>query len=246
MLKFLFAILLLANGALFAYHQGHLAPWFAENREPSRQARQLNADKIQLLPRAPSLKEEPAPTPAVEPAVVENDAAPAPDQAVVAVAQAVNGSKPELIACTEVGNFSESDAQGFETRLASLALGPRLSRRAITEGGSHIVFMPPQGSKEGADKKVGELRRLGVTDFFVIQDNAEMRWAISLGVFRTEEAAKKRLAQLGQQGVRTARIGNHNAATRIAFQLRELDAAAKEQLEKIKADYPAQEIRACV
>jgi hypothetical protein len=154
--------------------------------------------------------------------------------------------KAALLACTEIGNFSEADAGRFEARLASLTPGTRLSRRMIREAGSHMVFIPPQGSKESADHKVEQLRGLGVTDFYVIQDQSEMRWGISLGVFSSEESAKKRLEQLKQQGVRTARIGARNTINKVAIQLRALDAAGREKLEKVKSDFPQQQQRNCV
>ncbi|MGZ3239881.1 MAG: hypothetical protein ACXWJK_05770, partial [Burkholderiaceae bacterium] len=49
MLKFFFACLLLANGALFAYQRGYLDTLIPDGREPSRASRQLNADKIKLI-----------------------------------------------------------------------------------------------------------------------------------------------------------------------------------------------------
>lgn len=241
MLKFFFWLLLLTNGALFAYHQGYLDVWFAENREPGRVARQLNPDQIKLQPADGARKPAAGPgKPEASQPDTDVDALPA----VVAVS-AVADKKPEVLACTEFGNFSDADAKRFQTQLTPLALGTRLTRRTITENGSHLVYIPPQGSKENAEKKVGELRRLGVTDFFLIQDNSPMRWSISLGIFSTEAAAKARLAELSKQGVRTARLGARNASTKVAFQLREIDAATREKFDKIKTAYPQQEERSC-
>lgn len=233
MLKFVFWLLLLANGGLFAYHQGYLDPWFADSREPGRAARQLNADKIRLLPAGES---------AVKPVVAEAENTDVDVLPAVAVAD----KKPEVLACTEVGNFSDADANRFQAQLTPLALGQKLSRRTISETASYIVLIPPLGSKENADKKVGELRRLGVSDFFLIQDNSPMRMGISLGIFSTEAAAKMRLAELNRKGVRSARVSARNAVSKFAFQLRELDSATKEKFDKIKAGYPQQEVRACV
>jgi len=153
--------------------------------------------------------------------------------------------KPDTLACTEIGNFSEADAGRFEASLGALPAGARLSRRAIREVSSHMVFIAAQGSKENADRKIEQLRALGVTDFYVIQEQSELRWGISLGVFSTEEAAKKRLEQLKQQGVRTARIGARNAVSKVAFQLRALDPGGRDKVEKIKADFPQQQLRGC-
>lgn len=249
MLKFVFVLLLAANAALFAYHQGYLSAWFAEGREPARVARQIQAEKIRVLPQsaaAPTttLPPAPAPAPASEPAQIEEPASAAQPQ-VVPVAAPEASQNAQLAACVEVGTFNDSEAARFDAQLAPLALGARLSRKTQQTSSGYIVFMPPQGSKEGADKKVSQLRALGVTEFFVVQDNPELRWGISLGVFRTEEAAKARLAKLNEQGVRTARVGPHNAVTRVTFQMRDIDAATRAAIDKIKQEFPQQEIRAC-
>jgi hypothetical protein len=90
------------------------------------------------------------------------------------------------------------------------------------------------------------LRNLGVTDFYVIQDSSEQRWGISLGIFKSEEAARAHLATLAQKGIRSARIVDYKVpSNKIAFQLRDLDVNAKGNLDKIKADFPRQESRSC-
>ena len=57
------------------------------------------------------------------------------------------------------------------------------------------MFIPPQGSRQGALRKA-ELKELGIDEFFIVQEEGEHRWALSLGVFRSEEAAQARLAAL--------------------------------------------------
>lgn len=191
-----------------------------------------------------------APTAVAAPAALAANAAAAgktqePEKKTDSEMTAAADKKPDVIACLEIGNFNEADAGRVESRLATLVPGARLSRRVIREASSHMVFMPPQGSKENADNKVDQLRSLGVTDFYVIQDQSDMRWGISLGIFSSEEAAKKRLEQLRQQGVRTARIGTRNAVSKVAFQLRELDAAGRARMDGLKADFPQQQQRKC-
>lgn len=221
MLKFFFWILLLANAGLFAYQQGYLDTMLPSGREPARMSNQINAEKIRLVP---------APAPAPEPAPV-----------VESVAQ-----KEEVPACTEIGNFTPDDARRFSAQLAPLALGERVSQRTIQGAVTHIVYIPPQPGKEAAEKKAGELRELGVNDFFLIQDNSDMRWGISLGVFKAEEAARAYLARLSQTGVRSARIGQRKVTSSlVAFQFRELDATASGAIEKIRGAFPKQEMRAC-
>ena len=219
MLKFIFWGLLGLNALLFALGQGYLGTGRGAEREPARSMQQLNADKLKLISSASATAAAP---PAAPPAA--------------------------LTACTEIGNFSGADAARFEAGLAPLALGERQARRNLPgqEISSYMVFIPPQGSKEGADRKAAELKQLGVSNYFVMADNSALRWAISLGVFKSEAAAQNLLAALIRRGVHSARIAPHMASSKLmAFQLRDLDAPARARLEQIMAAFPAQEMRGC-
>ncbi|RJG04879.1 SPOR domain-containing protein [Noviherbaspirillum cavernae] len=236
MLKFFFTILLLANGVLFAYQQGHLETLMPSGREPARVSNQLNADKIKLIPPPATGARAPAP------------AAPAVAVAAVAVQKPVEKPAPksEVAACTEIGNFNREDARLFEAKLAALALGTRVSKRPIREVATHIVYIPPLPDLESAENKTAELRRLGITDYYIIQDNSSMRMGISLGVFRQEEAAREHLVRLSQKGVRSARIGARSVTTSmVAFQLRDLDAQMRDSVNRISATFPKHETRHC-
>jgi hypothetical protein len=220
MLKFLFALLLLANAALFAYNQGYLGNPTSDVREPARMAKQINADKIKLLPA--SAADNPP------------------------VAQVSASAQPSTPSCTEIGNFDAADAKRFEARVASLSLGDRLSQHSVDEPSRFIVFIPPQGSKEGADRKGSELKKLGIKEYYVIQDAGELKWGISLGIFRTEDAARAHLAALGQKGVRSAKVEPYAAApSKVAYRLRNLDGAARAEFEKIKAEFSQQQVKGC-
>lgn len=225
MLKFFFWVLVAANIAVFAFQHNYLG--FLGGREPARMGGQLNADKAILISAG-------AANAIVAPAVN------------LAELAAATEKKTQLIACVEIGNFVQPDAQLFERQLVSLALGERLQRRAVKEVASHMVYIPPQIDKEAAEKKAGQLRHFGVTNFFIIQENSNYKWGISLGVFKTEEAAQNHLDSLIKQGVQSARIGARSVTTnKLAFQLRDLDPATKASLDKIKSDFPNQEIRQC-
>ena len=236
MLKFFFLCLLLANGLLYAFHQGHLEKLFPSGREPARISNQLNADKFQLTRMQESVGSVPAETPATPATAVTSE------PVVLELAPPQN-----LLACTEIGNFTVAEAKKFEARVTGNPVASKLSRRTVQENSSHMILIPSQENKEGADKKAAELRRLGITDFYIIPDNTDQRWGISLGVFRTEEAARVRLAALTQQGVQSARLVQHVIPlNRVAFQLRDLDDQTQSALGKIKAEFPRQELRACV
>lgn len=223
MLKFIFWILLLANGVALAFNLGYLNAALPDGHEPQRMQRQIHPEQLILQTGA-------AKAAAVAPPVI----------AAVAPAPVV------LVACTEIGAFPLADAKRFETQIAALALGERQSRRNVTAITSYIVYIPPQGDQAGAQKRVEQLRQRGITNFFIMQDNSALRWGISLGVFKTEAAAKNLLAQLKQQGVQSARLGTRGAATgNVLFQMRDLNPADKAALEQIAVDFPQQQLRRC-
>jgi hypothetical protein len=225
MLKLTFWCLLAINVALFALGHGYLGSFAGDAREPGRLKNQLDADKISLISAARA------------------NAAAADSASVAATTTA-----PVILACTEIASFAPTDARRFETEVAALALGDRQSRHNVQgqDISSYIVYIPPQGSKEGADRKTAELKQLGVSNYFVMSDNSPLRWAISLGVFKTEPAAQTLLAALVKQGVHSARVSpRYTASKQFAYQFRDLDGPTKLRLDQIKAGYPATEMRTC-
>jgi hypothetical protein len=218
MLKFLFWTLLAANLGLLAYQLGYLNAWFPDGHEPARMAQQVHVEKMKLIPA----------------------------DALAAVSTSTPLTAPKLLACSEIGDFDAAAAKRFETQIAPLAKGNALSKHDVQDTARNMVYIPSQGSKEGADKKVNELRHLGVNDFYVIQDAGELHWAISLGVFKTEDAARAQLAALNQKGVHSARLGTRSpVAGKVAYQLHNLDENTKAGLDKIALDYQAIEVRDC-
>ena len=231
MLKFVFWLLAGVNLLVLAIGQGYLGSFRSETREPARLKNQLQAGKLTLLTQEQATA--PAAPPAAEEAEKPVAAVPAP---------------PTTYACTEVGNFLLADGRRFEAQVATLDLGDRQSRRNVAgqDISSYMVYIPPQGSKEGAERKAGELKQLGVTNYFIMGDGSPMRWGISLGVFKSESGAQSQLASLNKQGVHSARIGpRYSSSKQLAYQFRDLDAATRTRLEKIKAQFPEQELRNC-
>ena len=227
MLKFVFWLLAGVNLLVLAIGQGYLGSFRTETREPARLKNQLQAGKLTLL------TQEQATAPAADEAATPAAAVPAP---------------PPSYTCTEVGNLLLADGRRFEAQVAALELGDRQSRRNVAgqDISSYMVYIPPQGSKEGADRKAGELKQLGVTNYFIMNEGSPLRWGISLGVFKSENSAQSQLASLNKQGVHSARIApRYSASKQLAYQFRDLDAATRARLEKIKTQFPEQELRNC-
>lgn len=250
MLKIFFCLLLIANGALFAMQRGYLGAPAPERHEPQRLAQQVQPQALSILP--PNSAKLVTPVRAAVDAPAENaidTAAAKTEPAPVLPPVSAPPAAPIVTACVEVGNFSAAEAKRFEAQLTGLSLKVKPVQRSIQEAASHMVYIPSQDGKDGADRKAAELRRLGIQDFYVIPEssaNPALRWGISLGIFKTEEAAKAYIGQLIPKGVRSARIVARNvSSTKLIFQLRDMDAAAQSALDKIKLKFPNQELRAC-
>jgi len=157
-------------------------------------------------------------------------------------------AKESPVACLEWGSFTPADAARAEQALEPLKLGSRLSQRR-GEGLAHAwwVFIPPQPSRPAAFRKAIELKELGVEDYFVVQDEGEHRWAVSLGIFRTEEAAQARLAALQEKGVRTARIGQRDTVVpRTWLRVQGADPAMQARLREIARQAEGTELKECL
>ncbi|SFH86123.1 Sporulation related domain-containing protein [Collimonas sp. OK307] len=226
MLKIIFWLLILANATLFAMQKGYLGALYSDGREPTRISKQLQADKIKMTV-AEAASAAVASTEPLTPATAAADPAP-------------------VVACTEIGNFAAAEARRFSSKLAERAPNVKFVRRETQEVASHMVYLPSLGSKEAADKKADEIRRLGISDFFVIQDSSALRYGISLGIFKTDEAAQKQVASLAKRGLGGAKVGTRTASSsKVAFQLRDLGGDAKIAFDKIRLDFPGQEVRSC-
>jgi hypothetical protein len=217
----LFLVLLLANLALYAWSRYGVP-------DPAAAAplsRQIAPDKLKVM--------APANLPPVS--AVGKPAATAPAPAPAAA-----------LACVEWGSFTVADAPRAEQALEPLGLGARLAQRRSEEQAAWWVFIPPQANRQGALRKAAELKQLGVEDYFVVQEEGAYRWALSLGVFRTEEAAQARLAALRGQGVRSARVGARDTVVpKVWLQVKGVDAPLQARLKEIARQIEGSELKDC-
>ena len=154
--------------------------------------------------------------------------------------------KVAVAACLELGAFNPGEIARVRQVLEPLKLGPRLSQRNVQEFASYWVFMPPQGSRQAANRKSAELKKLGVEDFFIVQEDPKFQFAVSLGVFKTEEAAQARLAELRKKGVRTARVGpTETSVQKVYFTVREVPEELASRLNELRQGFPGSELKDC-
>ncbi|MBI5912483.1 MAG: SPOR domain-containing protein [Betaproteobacteria bacterium] len=148
--------------------------------------------------------------------------------------------------CLEWGAFAGADAARAGQALEPLGLGAKLTQRKQEDVAGFWVYVPPLASRQAATQKAGELKRLGVDDYFVVPDDPKWRNAISLGVFKTEEAAKARLDALRAKGVKSATVGAREAQPgKTYFQVHEANSTLVAKLNELKQGFAGTEVREC-
>lgn len=270
MTKWIVGLLLLANLALFGWTRWGGA--LTVDVDAALAQAPLNADKVQLLEYLPASAATPAssvqpgvplplsPTPAVPPPPIQIPAVSAPAAlpapaatvapaarsvpAVAPVLEAAKGAAPKPANCVEWGEFAGSDLVRARESLATLKLGRDLSERTVEQDHGFWVYIPPQKNRANVDRKIAQLKERGVNDYFVVQEKGKWLNAVSLGVFKSEEAAQKFLSALRAKDVRTARVGERKSRLRYTvFVMKELDSGTSDKLGVLQKEFPDSELK---
>ena len=236
-MRALFLLLLLGNLAFFAWW--HYYSPIDPGADPLPLSRQIEPDKLRII------------SPADVPPAAAAKAAPSAPALVAATPAGVplpaSLPAPASPNCMEWGSFTLADAPRAEKALEPLSLGERLGQRRTEEQAGWWVFSPPQGNRQTAMRKAAELKGLGISEFFVVAEDARYRWAISLGVFRNEEAAQARLAALKQQGVRSAQVGPREMMVpKVWLQVKGVDGTLAAKLKELASQIEGSDLKPCI
>ena len=224
-MKWVFFLLLAANLGLAGYV-------YVNERSPNPDAQilmqQMNADQIQIV------------APRALPVVA---ATPSPPEALPETANP-QGASPERRVCLEWGSFADIDLPKVQTALNGLAVGESVRTIEITVPAGYWLYLPPRKSKADMDKKIAELKVLGITEYSPVLEAGPWRYAVSLGMFRNEDGAKKQLDVLQKKGVRSARLGERTQPeARTAFVIGNPSAGQTAKLEALVADFSGTQLR---
>lgn len=219
MLRLIVLVLLLLNGAYFAWSQGFLAVlgWApALQREPQRLGQQLMPEALTLLTESERrLAEAPPVRVAVKPPV-----------------------------CLQAGLFTESQSALLRRSLTSVwPTGSWLLDDAL-EPARWIVYMGPYANAPEVAKKRAQLDSLELK--FEPLTNSALGLGLSLGGFETQAAAQSALAGLNRRGVRTARVVQEHPEVRgTLLRLPAVDEALRARLEELKPVLAGKALRPC-
>lgn len=233
-MKVLFWIFLLANLVFFAVMQWGGA--FLSNGPVVQAQPPLQSEKVRLLVASQSQPVSVQPTPV---AVPPPAAASAP-----AASKPGNVAKPTNGACMEWGDFSGPDLARAGNVLANLQLGDKLGQRQVEHTIGYWVYIAPLKDKAAVNQKVAQLKARGIEEYFVVQEAGQWLNAISLGVFKTQEAAQKYTENLLAKDVHSAQVGERASKLKATvFVFNGLDVATSAKLAALQKDFAGSELK---
>jgi hypothetical protein len=167
-----------------------------------------------------------------------------PDKIEVIPAKPMVAPQPKAANCLEWSPFGSGELKAVQNALDALRPAPRYTLREIAVVVGYWVFIPPLPSRTEAERKMAELRRLDVREYYPVDSQGPMKNAISLGIFKTEEAAHAYLEQLRSQGVRSAQVGSReHRVMQTAVYVREPSVALTAKLAEMRLQFPGSELK---
>ena len=206
------AVLALLNLVLLAVWGGLVEPLLGNGREPQRLLRQVRPERLRIAQvgwqALPAAAREPSDAAAAASALSTPPSAGSgpPD----AEASRQPGETPAAarsspaFACVEWGAFSAVELPRARQAAESTGVRTETVHRPL-ESGAFIVYLPSAPDQAAAQARVSALKRAGI-DGYVLHDGP-YRWAISLGVFRSEPSAQALRQALSDRGLTEARVG---------------------------------------
>lgn len=240
-MRWLLACLVLANLYAFALFQDWLAPWVGADREPQRLSGQRSPERLRVVPLqrlgpvqapAPGTPEggpgvssaagsAPAPMPAPAPTAPQP---PSSAAGIVSAPLAPDAAVPSTEVCVAFGGLDEQRASRL--REALQAGGARVTTTRVELPSGYLVYAPPAPTRAEAQQRLGALLAAGQADVFVVQDGP-LRFAVSVGLFRSEETARALVTRLQERGETGLQIAPRGPVTvRVRLQAHWPDAAA--------------------
>lgn len=207
MLRLIVVLLLMANGAFYAWHRGWLDAALGTatqgQQDPQRRSQQVNPERLIVVggpssamapdsTAPPSVVSEPLPTASMASTAAEASSTPAPMDA----------------RCLEAGPFTADESRQATTQMARVLPKGAWTTQAVAVPGLWLIYMGPYPDAETLERKQAELRRIKPLNFEEVRSPSSLAMGFSLGRYGNENLANAALESMRLRGVRTARVVN--------------------------------------
>ena len=141
--------------------------------------------------------------------------------------------------CVEWRGLPDAEFEHGKDALRSLAGEQPLSFIESPLMKMYQVVFPPLPSRKAVLAKLGEIKALGIKDAFTINEEP-LRNGISLGVYDSEELARRRLRELETRGLTGLNVeGKPKQGTGYYFVIKSEQSEVLKQLDKLRQTYPS-------
>lgn len=145
--------------------------------------------------------------------------------------------------CLEWGPLSDAERARALADLDPLGLGKLVTQKKVETAATYWAFIPPLPNKAAATKRLDELKAEGLADAFIVDGGAQ-RFAISLGAWRSEDAANLAQAALAKRGIAGVKVGpRQQTVVQTALVVRDPQTAAVTRIKELSASYPGSELK---
>lgn len=148
-------------------------------------------------------------------------------------------------ACLEWGPLAASELARAQEQVGALQVAKAIVRESP---GTPVwwVHIPALRSREDAERRVRELEELGVKDARVVTDEG-YRNAVSLGIFRSEDAAAAHQARMRQIKVRNSAVVQRSDLLKFStIVIAEPTPAVAAKLVELRSAFAGSEVKAAV
>lgn len=242
MLRLLVFILLLANGAYFAWSHDMLGSWglgITTQSEPQRLLQQIEPQRIQILKSADA-------TTTTAPAInaVSTNTQSTATSVVTTAAPALAVDTKTASMCLQAGVFNDQQSTALKQALAANLPAGSWRLDASTLPARWIVYMGKYPDNRTRDLKKSQLIKIKVP--FEALTEVALEPGISLGRHDNQDAANQALNRLLKQGVRTARVlQEHPGQTGFQLVLPSVDAALRAKLTAMQTQFAGKPLLPC-
>ena len=162
-------------------------------------------------------------------------------QQVAALGPAKVASLPDV--CVEWGPFSDAERMRAQSDIEPLQLGRLVAQRPVAPETTWWVNTGPVVTRAAAERRIGELRGQAIDDVSVVE-YGRGQYTVSLGVFRTENAANARADALSSRGVTGAHVEPRPGTTALSMLVvRDPPQSAVARLKELQMQYPGSDLK---
>ena len=111
-----------------------------------------------------------------------------------------------VLSCYRWGTFS-GNIDSAKGALSKIAPQAKAAENILKKPEGYWAYVPPSKTKAEALLEIRKLNGLGIRDHFLIQESGKWQYAISLGIFKTQDAARKYAARMRAVGEKMAESG---------------------------------------